>query len=143
MGAALKRRNALIIIGCSVIIFFGTLIAVENNSYKTKVIMIDEKLISREWIEIREDSKDDMLVFRPANFPIPPARGRRHLKLTTEGQAKWLDAGPTDKLETASEGNWKIDKNKLFLNIPGWEKEYEIVELNQNKMVLIKRQGTK
>lgn len=111
----------------------------KSDSDKIKITMKDENIISREWVEIREDSKGDTLVFRPVDYPIPPARGRRHLKLTQEGKGKWLDEGPTDKLETVSEGNWKVDSNKLILNIPGWGKEYDIEELQKNIMVLHKR----
>jgi hypothetical protein len=101
--------------------------------------MTDVNMIARNWIEIREDSKDGTFVFRPDDYPVPPARGRRHLELTEIGESRTLGAGPTDRLETKSEGKWTIDGEILRLNIQEWEGEYEIENLQDTILVLRKR----
>jgi len=100
--------------------------------------MIDEIQIARTWVEIREDSIDDRLVFRPSDYPIPPARGRRQLELSRSGQGQALDAGASDKLETVGLGEWKIDGQTLILNIRGWEGAYEIEDLQADILILQK-----
>ncbi|HID49085.1 MAG TPA: hypothetical protein EYP40_05650 [Chromatiales bacterium] len=101
--------------------------------------MTDDPILARRWIEIREESKDDILVFRPEDYPVPPARGRRHLELSAEGQGRALGEGSTDRLETTSEGDWTTDGRTLRLSIPGWEGEYEILDLRDTILSLRKR----
>ena len=123
---------------------------VENKTSEkmTDAKVTNENKIAREWVEIREESKDGSLVFRPADFPIPPARGRRHLKLTQlekstdEGTGEVLEAGPVDKLEATSFGSWKIDKKTLYVGISGWEGEYQIEKLQDDILVLQKLEIT-
>lgn len=106
--------------------------------------MTDGNRIAREWVEIREESKDSSFIFRPIDYPIPPARGRRHLKLIQQGKQKaegvgeGLESGPTDKMEAASIGSWKVNKKILYVSIPGWEGKYQIEELQDDILVLHK-----
>ena len=125
--------------GCCVIAVIGLYTFEPEHSNRIETRMTDENMIAREWVEIREDSKDGTLVFRPADYPVPPARGRRHLMLAKEGRGQALDAGPTDRLESFGEGDWSIDGQILRLNISGWVGEYDIEDLQNNILVLQKR----
>ena len=121
-----------------------TVVENKTSEQMTYAKVTDENKIAREWVEIREESKDGSLVFRPADFPIPPARGRRHLKLTQldkstdEGTGEVLEAGPADKLQATSVGSWKVDKKTLYVGISGWEGEYQIEQLQDDILVLQK-----
>lgn len=110
----------------------------ERNN-RIEMAMTDEKKIAREWVEIREDSKDGSLVFRPIDYPVAPARGRRHLQLLQAGEGSALEPGPTDRLQSSDKGNWSIDKQILRMNISGWEGDYNIEELQDNILILRKR----
>ena len=91
------------------------------------------------WIEIREDSTDDKVVFRPVDFPIPPSRGgRRQLDLDASGTAKQFQAGPADKPEQAGNGSWSLqdDARTLNISLPGWEGVYDVEEATEDMLVL-------
>jgi hypothetical protein len=92
--------------------------------------MTDIKFISREWVEIKEESSGARIVFRPIDFPIPPARGRRHLNLEADGVADAKDPGPTDKL-IGKGGKWSLKDRRLHLEAPGWEGEYDVEDLQR------------
>lgn len=100
--------------------------------------MDNTKLISREWVEIQEESSGARIVFRPIDYPIPPARGRRHLNLEESGVADAKVPGPTDKLIGKS-GKWSLEGRHLHLEAPGWEGEYEVEVLQEDLLVLRKK----
>ena len=138
LAACITNQNSNPIVGVA------TVNENKTNEQMTESKITDESKIAREWVEIREESKDGSFVFRPTDFPIPPARGRRHLRLTQqealtdEGTGEGLAAGPADKLEATSVGSWKIDKKTLYVSISGWEGEYQIEELKDDILVLQK-----
>lgn len=100
--------------------------------------MSDAKSITREWVEIQEESKGGIIVLRPLDYPIPPARGRRHLDLGTGGLMGAKSPGPSDKLESLG-GEWSIEDRHLHLNAPGWEGNYDIEDLKSDILILRKK----
>lgn len=100
--------------------------------------MIDIKYITREWVEIQEENKDGFIVLRPLDYPIPPARGRRHLDLSAGGLMEAKSPGPADKLES-SVGKWSIEGKQLHIEVPGWGGDYDIEDLKADIMILQKK----
>ena len=100
--------------------------------------MVDAGRIARHWVEIREESQGDRLVFRPFEAPIPPARGRRSLVLKPGHAAESRSPGPTDRAVGAG-GEWEIEGDTLTVTAPGWEGRYRIEELSDDRLVLAKQ----
>jgi len=100
--------------------------------------MADIKSISREWVEIQEESNGGRIVFRPIDYPIPPARGRRHLNLEAGGVADAKVPGPTDKL-IGKGGKWSLEGRRLHLEAHDWEGEYDVEDLQKDLLILQKK----
>lgn len=96
-------------------------------------------LLTREWVEIVEDSTEETWVFRPLDYPMPPSRGgRRRLELQSSGDAVAKSTGRADAMEISGRGTWSCDNGSLLLDLPGWSARYEIKEL-KNDLLVIKK----
>lgn len=133
-------RGSLLSLGLCAITLAGTLVIWTGHSEQVETRMMEEHVIARKWVEIQEDSKDGKIVFRPADYPIRPARKpRRQLELSELGDVRTLQGGSDDRLEPKSEGKWEQEGRTLRLNIQEWEGEYEIEDLQDTILVLKKR----
>jgi hypothetical protein len=101
--------------------------------------MADKEKLTREWVEVAEESDGGAIHLRPSDYPIPPARGRRHLSLEQRGGSEALGAGATDKLESIGSGSWSLDGDTLHVTAPGWEGNYQIEKLTDDLLILRKR----
>ena len=59
-----------------------------------------------------EEDSGDELVFRPASYDFPPARGRTGFDLRPDGSLVEHGIGATDK-RTQSAGRWQLDGDTL------------------------------
>ena len=96
----------------------------------------NERMLVREWVEMREESGEGRIVLRPSTHTLPPARGRRRLDLRTEGKAIPKAPGPTDQLQASGAGGWSIEGDTLRLTAPGWDGDYRVLEVTQDVLVL-------
>lgn len=48
------------------------------------------------WFHSREEDAGGMMVYRPADYEFPPARGRRGLEIMADGSFVLYDIAPTD-----------------------------------------------
>ena len=102
--------------------------------------MSDENRISGEWVEVSEQAAEGQLVLLRPDAGVPPSRGsRRHLILADQGRANALGQGATDRLESVGGGGWAYEAGALTLSLPGWEGKYDIVTLDDRKLVLRRR----
>ena len=102
--------------------------------------MAEDSRLAREWVEVREEADGDRLVFRPAGYPVPPTRGgRRHLQLAPSGEVRSLAQGPADAMKTKGSGSWSRDGDVLRLDLKGWEGDYVIEELGNDRLELRRR----
>jgi hypothetical protein len=51
----------------------------------------------RRWIHAREEDEGDLHVYRPADYDLPPARGRRGIEFRPDGELLVYAPGPADK----------------------------------------------
>jgi hypothetical protein len=80
-----------------------------------------------------EEDTDDEVVFRPASYRFPPARGRTGFDLKEDGSLVQHGIGPTDR-QTQAAGRWKLDGTTLKLGA----RAMTIVSLERNRLVLRK-----
>ena len=97
---------------------------------------IDPSALARAWVHAHEEDEGDLLVFRPADYPFPPARGRESLTLGPNDELTRGGPGPDDRRVTES-GTWRIDGRQLVLRAPGRpEERLEIVSVDPEKLVV-------
>ncbi|MFN0049014.1 MAG: hypothetical protein ACKVOU_07840 [Cytophagales bacterium] len=64
------------------------------------------ELLYGKWLNsYEEQTDDDILVYRPTNFPFPLSRGRKGIEFLKDGQFIEHGFGPTDR-PTTFEGEW-------------------------------------
>jgi hypothetical protein len=92
--------------------------------------------LAKTWVHSHEEDKEGLQVFRPANYPFPPARGRDALHLEADGSLVKSIPGPDDRATTQPAGSWKVHGKKLILEQGGASKEYEIERADPDKLLL-------
>jgi hypothetical protein len=66
----------------------------------------------RRWTHSREEDQGDKLVYRPNDYPFPPARGRGGLEFRENGEFIRYQIGATDKSFAVS-GQWKVKNTNV------------------------------
>jgi len=64
--------------------------------------------IDRVWMRSHEEERGDVRVYRPDDYPFPPARGREGLSFHRDGQLDYLVPGRGDR-PMAEPGTWQAD----------------------------------
>src|SRR5437867_1356801 len=91
------------------------------------------------WVHSHEESDDQRIVFRTAEYDFPPARGRQALNFETGGGLVVEHPGPTDRGETAR-GKWMVKNKVLTLDALGWSGDYEVESVDSQQLVLRRKQ---
>jgi len=101
--------------------------------------------LCRRWIHAHEEDDGDAQVFRPADHPFPPSRGRRCLDLRSDGSLLETRPGEDDR-PAAARGRWTLagDRLRLFRDATARspDRELEVVSLTADRLV-VKRAGTR
>ena len=75
------------------------------------------ELLCRRWIHSHEEDSATETVYRPAEFPFPPSRGRKAVELREDGTYSQGRPGPVDrKLESG--GTWEFQAPNVILFHP-------------------------
>ena len=98
-------------------------------------VMVDKNQIAKQWVEIREDCTEDIIVFQLLGTNIPPARGRRRINFQIDGTTVTKNQGSNDQL-VEKNGEWTLNGNELSINSAGWEGTYLIEKILQDKLTL-------
>ena len=69
---------------------------------------IDRKALAQKWVHSHEEDTDDEMVFRPASYAFPPARGRSEIELNSDGTYVERVPGPVDVPEERG-GRWRLE----------------------------------
>jgi len=97
------------------------------------------ELLNRRWLHSHEEDTAGEMVFRPANYPFPPSRGRTGFELRPDGTAAVLGPAPTDKPLERS-GTWKIDDAKrLIVHVPELQQTQSMTVVSSNPDRLVVR----
>jgi len=81
------------------------------------------------WIHSHEEDTADLVVYRNADYPFPPSRGRRAITLEKEGVAIAEYPGPDDR-QARSTGTWTLHGDILTISTPGWSHTFKLVEIS-------------
>ncbi len=102
---------------------------------------IDTSLLHGRWLHAHEEDTPDGMVFRPAETPLPPARGRTGYEFLGDGRSRKLGPGPADRTARA-EGRWRLEgENRIVNSVTGSDDEVlEIASLEPGRLV-IKKSG--
>ncbi|WP_327000844.1 hypothetical protein OHA72_37730 [Dactylosporangium sp. NBC_01737] len=92
--------------------------------------------LARRWGHSFEEDHDDVRVYRPADHPFPPARGRDGLDLRPDGTYVDIGVGRGDA-GSARPGTWRADGGRLRLTPDaGGERSVQIVLVAPDRLEL-------
>ena len=93
----------------------------------------------RHWVHSNEEDEDDLLVYRPAGYPLPPARGRRGFELREDGTFVEHGIAATDKRATL-EGRWEVEApgrvRIRFADAARADVTFEVVSPEEDRLTL-------
>jgi hypothetical protein len=89
--------------------------------------------LCQHWMHSHEEDTDDQMVFRPASYRFPPARGRTGFDLKEDRSLVEYGIGPTDR-RTQTAARWKLDGKTLRLG----PRVMTIASLDRDRLVLRK-----
>jgi hypothetical protein len=94
--------------------------------------------IFRRWTHSREEDQGDTIVYRPSDYPFPPARGREGLEFRQNGEFIRYQIGATDR-SLADSGRWSVQNtNVVEVQLPN--QSYTLTILECNEQILKVRQ---
>lgn len=71
--------------------------------------------LTKAWVHAHEEDSGSVIVYRPADYPLPPSRGRHGFQLKPNGALVLTGPGPTDRaMRTA--GTWQLVGDRLELS---------------------------
>ncbi len=93
--------------------------------------------ICRHWIHSFEEDTVGVRIFRPADFPFPPARGREGFEIFSDGRFIHHPIGHADEW-VSLHGSWQMTTSNLCrIIIKGQPPlEMEILESGSDKLVV-------
>jgi hypothetical protein len=102
---------------------------------------IAPQLLQKRWMHSREEDTAAEIVFRPASYNFPPARGRTGFELRPDQSLVEIGIGPTDRVEE-SPGKWKLERGNQLLfysqSSPEPTRAMQIVSVDDDHLVIKK-----
>ena len=97
---------------------------------------IDRRVLMRRWLHSHEEDADAAKVYRPDDYPFPPARGRMGFELKPDGSLLEIGIGATDR-PTETTGRWTLKGTELSFSggIAG-HRRLRIVTVTRDKLVV-------
>jgi hypothetical protein len=75
---------------------------------------IAPQVLQKRWMHSHEEDTVGEMVFRPASFDFPPARGRVGFELRPDQSLVEIGIGPTDRVEE-DPGKWMLGNGNQLL----------------------------
>jgi hypothetical protein len=98
--------------------------------------LINKEFIYNSWIHSYEEDDANNSFYRPASYRFPPSRGRKHLKISRDGEFRLYVVGETDAYKKIS-GHFQIkNENKLYVEFENMTKNFTILSCNKNLLVI-------
>jgi hypothetical protein len=97
------------------------------------------ELLQRRWVHAHEEDSEHEMVFRPAEYELPPSRGRVAFELRPDGSFVEAGIGPADVPEEAS-GTWELeDDDRIVLSggaSRGVPRQMRIASAEQDRLAI-------
>jgi len=102
---------------------------------------IAPQLLQKRWLHSHEEDTADEMVFRPASYDFPPARGRSGFELRPDHSLVEIGIGPTDRVEEHP-GKWELASGNQLLCSSGSpstpNRAMQIVSVDEDRLVVKK-----
>lgn len=96
---------------------------------------VDANLFCQPWVHSHEEDSAAGRVFRPADFPFPPSRGRKAFHPRPDGTLAGATPGADDR-PRRSAGSWHADGDQIRLEQDGQREVWTLVALAADRLVI-------
>lgn len=99
---------------------------------------VDVSMLHGEWVHVREEDTATEQVYRRADAPLPPSRGRTGLQFDADGTFKRIGIGATD-ISKVTEGAWRLDPGKadrIQVEAGGTPQSLQIEKLDPDRLAI-------
>ena len=103
--------------------------------------VINASHVAQAWVHSHEEDTATTTVYRPANFPFPPSRGRKGFHLNPSGTMTGRNPGPTDQTVT-SVGQWSLSGGQLELSPDGESTQVLLLDLVEPDRLVVHKMST-
>lgn len=94
--------------------------------------MIDPSDLLGRWLHSHEEDEGHARVYRPEDYPFPPARGREGFELRPDGEFVDLSITPTDQIRRTP-GEWSREGDRISVRLSdGSEFALAVVEADDD-----------
>lgn len=94
--------------------------------------------LTNSWVHSHEEDTPTGKVYRPADYPFPPSRGRSGFALLPDGTLLEAGPGPVDRIEK-KKGVWNLRDQTLQLKEEGsGTREIKIESLEPGRLIIEK-----
>jgi len=88
--------------------------------------------IARKWTHSHEDDTQDARVYRPSDYPFPPARGRAGMEFRNDGRFIEWSVGRADAPES-NPGRWQaLDDRRVRVELGAQPRVFEIIQCDDD-----------
>ena len=97
-------------------------------------------LLTRRWLHSHEEDTAEETVYRPADYPFPPSRGRMGFELRPDGTLVRIGIAARDGV-TAQPGHWSVsegDSPELALRSGGSEEVLRVKAVDADRLTIRK-----
>jgi hypothetical protein len=99
---------------------------------------VQRELLQRRWVHAHEEDTDEEMVFRPAEYPLGPSRGRVAFELHADGSFSESGLGAADVPEQGG-GTWRLERETIVLSeaaTGGVPREMAIASVDEDRLVV-------
>ncbi|GGJ79667.1 hypothetical protein GCM10010123_06850 [Pilimelia anulata] len=90
----------------------------------------------RRWVHVHEEDEAGVRVYRPADAPLPPARGRDGIEFHPDGSLCQYSPGPADA-PVGRDGAWRVaTPDTLEITSARGAGRFEIVSVDDDELRL-------
>jgi len=97
--------------------------------------------VAQAWVHSHEEDTPTTTVYRLADFPFPPSRGRKGFQLDPGGTMIARKPGPTDQ-SVKSDGTWKLSDDLLELSPKGGSTQSLTLDLVEPDRLIVQKAST-
>jgi hypothetical protein len=95
--------------------------------------------IAGPWVQSHEEGDRDRIVLRRPDYPFPPARGRVAITLEPGGGVDARHPGADDR-SVPGTGAWSLSGSRLVISAPGLAGEFDVESIDEQTLILRRKQ---
>lgn len=134
-SAALLGKKLVKYLVTYLVITVGVILMTDADAHQPDAHQLQLSRLQTTWVHSHEEDLGDQMVYRPADFDLPPSRGRTVITFAAEGVVEVGYPGPDDRGAVAA-GRWTFEDGELTIDSPALSGVFEVEAIEEDRLVL-------